>query len=424
MFRKGILSSSRVLGAVPVPGGGSPPAAWAPRTFTDGATWFNNYDGTANGNYLLVSGSEKARCSHRALCCLDDTYALVTYPDEASKNTNVKLLSRSGTTMSIEDTISISTSYGNAGGPSLAWISDTQAVLTTQDNNNGNEPTARVITRSGTSISAGTPTDLTSSTNGSLYTDVVMLTNTLGVATWRDGSTLNRKVAAFTVSGTSIGSVGSVSTITDSNAARASITRLSETACAIACEGSGNSGLGITCYSVSGTTLTEENSEELTNSYRFVTPTIAFMDEVSGVYRCYVSSVSNQSGYYGRVTVVDIDPSSSYDVSFNSVYTLTTDWGSQRYSCPLIASTDEYALIQTRDQSTDDFRMNLTKFSGTSRTSDFEELVVASNGQSIDYSWKAIDFFNDDYVLYLSNDRNTSLSNRLETYVICMHHGA
>ena len=276
----------------------------------------NGNSGYGTACILTVSGSsitsgtpvvfESASTYYISVIRLTDTKALVAYQDRgnSSYGTSV-ILTISGTSISVGTPVvfeSASTEYISAD-----MLTATKAIVVYRD-----APptygTACILTVSGTSITAVTPVVFES--DSVYYPSVTALSATVALVAYYDAANSQNRpftAAVLTVSGTSI-SVGTPANVTTTSGtgAHIAITTLSTTKALIAFQDNGNSGYGtavvvtVSGTSISaGTPLVFESADTEYSSAATLTATKAMV-----VYR------DNGNSNYGTSVILDVDNTS------------------------------------------------------------------------------------------------------------------
>ena len=404
---------ARRKGNPPESGGGSPSGGpWAPRTMT-GSGFYTNHDGGDDGTPLAVDTSSDFRIYPQGCLCLDDTYALLAAHDPDNTEHKVWLLSRSGTTLTTEDSITFTGSQSNDSQANLTWISDTKAVLFWTDASGTDEPSMYVITRSGDTISAGTVHELESSSQSSRFSGICMLSDVKGVVAYSYSS--SNYVKVFEVSGTIITSGSSLSM---SYSQPIGATRLDDDAVAISGFVTTNT-IGVEVFSISGTTLTSENNETIYSGDQMYRGKIDFSNLDGTTYQCYAYGHDTSGTQNVRVVGVQIDSASSYDIVAGSDSTNPTNTPHDWYHGQVV-STDEYAFISFSDIVAGQIVLWKIDWNGNTLNAS-NEVQIAPITNSGGEVWSSIDFFDDDYMLVGYSNRQ--VDNNYDMYAIVLYDG-
>lgn len=392
-MRAGIIASSRVLRTLPV-GGGSPPAGWVNKalaTISNGSTWYDNWDGTDDGSEIVITGQGFPN----PMICLDDTYALCYYLDNSGSPRihKVSLISRSGTTLTVEDTINVDTGMRGEGA-AICWRNDTSALISACDSSGAQNHGVWVVTRSGNSISLGDKFKFDTTSGGNFnHSTLCMLTENKAVIMWRS-NVADVMAQVLDISGTTI--TGNSFLSVSSLAGRPGIQTIDE---------------NHIVYSVrdaSGSTpeygVLTESSGSLSIETTVNTPVIDFSMYGQISYSNIDSSIAqfyaigiNSDSSDPTVIGMQVD-TSDYSLTTGSALDETSLLDT-RFGVNGIATSDEYLLVANANFSDSTAYFVRYKMNGNSFTSVLETSVNTTGTHSQPRG--TIDWFNEDYILHL-----------------------
>jgi len=189
---------------------------------------------------------------------LSATKAIVAYYGTGSQPITAVVLDVSGTSITAGTPAAFTPTSG-VGTIAITTLSTTKALVVYQDNGNSGYGSSRVITVSGSSISAGSTTIFESASTSSIA--VTKLTDTKGLVTYRDEpNSSNGTSCILDVSGTSI-TAGTPVVFEAATTLGTSVTALTPTKALVTYYDGGNSNYGTSCIldNVIGTSLTSTN---------------------------------------------------------------------------------------------------------------------------------------------------------------------
>jgi hypothetical protein len=196
------------------------------------------------------------------------THVLFIYRRDSDNVVRSRILSVAGTTITEQAAISLSPAAGYA--LDCAILSSTGAMISYQDNNNSDYPTASILTRSGNTLTQGAETVVRSSAgsgSGGLTgrfecamseissTEVVHVYISGGGLRWNKLTNSAGSVVSADMTGPSYSSV-----------ARVEMMVVNASSVVAMIKGSATPDMDIFEYSLSGTTLTETDTEEITST--------------------------------------------------------------------------------------------------------------------------------------------------------------
>ena len=215
-----------------------------------------------SGTNISVSAAvlfENASVYYTAVTAVSATKAIVAYYDYGNSQVfTACVLDVSGTSITAGTPANV-TSTAGIGRLSITTLTTTKALVVYQDNGNSGYGSSRVITVSGSSISAGSTTIFESASTSSIA--VTKLTDTKGLVTYRDEpNSSNGTSCILDVSGTSI-TAGTPVVFEAATTLGTSVTALTPTKALVTYYDGGNSNYGTSCIldNVIGTSLTSTN---------------------------------------------------------------------------------------------------------------------------------------------------------------------
>ena len=205
---------------------------------------------------------ESASVYYPSVTALSDTKAIVAYYDAANAQNRpftAAVLTVSGTSISVGTPANVTTTSGIGAHIAITALSTTKALIAYQDNGNSGYGTAVVVTVSGTSISAGTPLVLRSADVE--YSSAATLTATKAMVVYRDNGNSNYGTSVILdVDNTSI-TKGTAVVFEAAVSRFISLTALTQYKALVAYEDSANSkyGTSVILDNVVNTNLTSTN---------------------------------------------------------------------------------------------------------------------------------------------------------------------
>lgn len=258
------------------------------------------------------------------VCALTSTSGLMIYEDSTDTDWMVAGFTLSGTAVTAGTPVQVDTTVGT-GKPNINPIDTTTALAVWYS---GSAAKAAAISLSGTTPTVGTPVTTNAAATGGV--SCAALSTSLGVAAFIDDADTNiPKVVAFTISGTTLGTPGSETTVgTGGSGSDTAVIPLTATTAAVLSNNTTDDTIEYSLISVSGTTVTE--------NYRGVlgkqgVPGGIFVDTISDVTALLNPITSSEGGLMG--------------VKRNPSFTSNIVFGKQDQTMNITASNSDVCLL-------------------------------------------------------------------------------